>query len=421
MTSKGNRVVIVTFGTRGDVAPYTGLGVELERAGYQVAIATQRPYAELVTGCGLEYREIPGDPQAVAASSTGRRTQGTGPKALANSLRMIKNHFREVSEGMLDTMRDSAADVFVLSMAAIPAGYHIAEGLRVPSLGAVLVPVHPTGDFPAPALSRIPAPGRWGNRMVARVSAAGTSRIFQPSVDWIRQELGLPRLSAKATRLEQDARRWPVLCGYSPAVLPRPSDWREGVDVVGYWWPARPAGWEPPARLVEFLENGPPPVCITLGSMTTHDHSDLAELFGAALKKAGVRGIVQQGWADLAPTENEQLMAIGEVPYDWLFPRLAALVHHAGAGTAAAGLRAGVPAIGVPVWLDQPFWAGRLLDLGASPASIPLRRLSVDRLAAAIRAAVSDPSYRQRAQGMAQLLHAEDGAAKVVAAVKQLV
>ena len=415
----GGDVVIVALGTRGDVAPYTGLGVRLTEAGYTVSIATQRPFAELVTGCGLRYREIPGDPRAILGSPAGRRTQGTGPRALAGTMRMLREGLREIGDGMIAALRRDT-DAALLSMSAIPFGYHIAEGLGIPSAGAVLVPIHATGDFPPPGLSRVPVPGRWGNRLLARAGAAGTERLFRPHVDRLRGELGLPRLSTRGLHREQDARRWPVLCGYSPTVLPRPRDWRDGVDVAGYWWPARPTGWRPPARLLEFLDAGPAPVCISLGSMATDGREGLAGLFAAALRRAGVRGIVQSGWADLAPDESDDLLTVGEVPHDWLFPRMAAVVHHAGAGTTAAGLRAGVPAVGVPVWLDQPIWAARLVRLGVSPATIPLRRLTVDGLTAAIRAAVTEPAHRERARHLAARIAAEDGAGRVASVLGSL-
>ena len=108
------------------------------------------------------------------------------------------------------------------------------------------------------------------------------------------------------------------------------------------------------------------------------------------------------------------------MPHDWLFPQLAAVVHHAGAGTTAAGLRAGVPAVGVPMIGDQPFWAARLAALGTGPRPIPYRRLSAGALAAAITDAVTRPSYRVRAQAMAGRLARDDGAAPVVDMVSRL-
>jgi sterol 3beta-glucosyltransferase len=419
MTGNSATVLIVALGTRGDVAPFTGLGTRLVEAGYRVVVATQPPFADLITGCGLEYREIPGDPRDWLATNTGQRSLGTGPRAIGASLKMIKQGVREHGEGMLAVFRPGA-DIALLAGAAIPIGYHIAEGLGIPSMGLPLVPTEPTRDFPPPALARVPVPGGWGNLMLARASAAGTLKLFMPTANQIRQQLGLAPTTGRAMLRELAERRWPVLCGYSPLLLPRPRDWRPGIQVVGHWWPVPPQDWQPTPELLDFLAAGPPPVFITLGSMATKRAAEIGEVFTAALHKAGVRGIVQTGWAGMTTTPDDQILTVDEVPYDWLFPRLAAVVHHAGIGTTAAGLRAGIPAIGVPVWLDQTFWAQRLIHLGVSPATVPLRRLSTDRLTNAIRAAIDNPTYRTQAQQLAQHINAEDGAATVIEAVHHL-
>ncbi|MEV3984534.1 nucleotide disphospho-sugar-binding domain-containing protein [Nonomuraea sp. NPDC049758] len=133
--------------------------------------------------------------------------------------------------------------------------------------------------------------------------------------------------------------------------------------------------------------------------------------------EAGLRGVLQTG---LRGPVSDDVLAIGDVPHDWLFPQLAAVAHHCGAGTTASGVRAGVPTVAVPVMNDQPFWASRLTALGVAPAAIPFRRLTPARLAAALTTAATDPAYRQRAQALSAHVSAEDGAAPVVEAVNEL-
>jgi sterol 3beta-glucosyltransferase len=198
-------------------------------------------------------------------------------------------------------------------------------------------------------------------------------------------------------------------------VLPRPADWRPGLELVGYWWPATDPHWTPPPPLAEFLRAGPPPVLVTFGSMAVLGPQTGA-LVGTALRRAGVRAVVQAGWGDLQVV-GDGVLSVGEVPHDWLMPRVAAVVHHAGAGTTAAGLRAGVPAVTVPAIADQPFWAARLAALGVGAEPIPTRRLTADRLADAIRAVVDRPQYAERARRLADQITAEDGSANVLAAL----
>jgi UDP:flavonoid glycosyltransferase YjiC (YdhE family) len=159
-------------------------------------------------------------------------------------------------------------------------------------------------------------------------------------------------------------------------------------------------------------------VFIGFGSMTP-DHERLHEVVAVAVTRAGVRAVVQSGWAELGPT-GDDILVVGDLPHDWLFPRTAAVVHHAGAGTTGAGLRAGVPAVPVPVLVDQPFWADRLHRLGVAPDPLPLHELTADALADALRSCLDRPSYRDRATELAHRIRADDGPAVVLSLVTQL-
>src|SRR5205807_2467372 len=146
------------------------------------------------------------------------------------------------------------------------------------------------------------------------------------------------------------------------------------------------------------------------GSMTARDPAELAVVVVEALRRAGRRGVLQAGWAGLdAPALGDDALAIGEAPHEWLFPRVAAVVHHGGAGTTGAGLRAGRPSVLVPFFADQPFWGWRVAALGAGPAPVPRGEMRAERLAAAIRAATEDERIRQRAEALGAAIRAEDG------------
>ncbi|MEV0590501.1 glycosyltransferase [Nonomuraea cavernae] len=397
------RVLIIGVGTRGDVAPYTGLGARLREAGHEVAIAAHDPYAELVTDAGLEYLPLPGDP---LTALTGRFSISA---------------FREYSEQLMDGLTQIAeqeADLLLLGMAGAQ-GYHVAEARGVPSMGVHLQPIDPTGEFP-PVMSLFRRSlGRWGNRRAARlafeVPAAGPMLAGMSAK--MRARLGLPPMTPRALYQHRESTRWPVFHGVSPLVLPRPADWRPGLEIAGYWWPLRPRGWQPDPVLRDFLTAGPTPVFVGFGSLAGARAEQYTDLAVQALRRAGLRGVLQTG---LRGRLSDDVLAVGDVPHDWLFPRMAAVVHACGSGTTGAGVRAGVPAVAVPVMNDQPFWASRLATLGVAPAAIPFRRLTPARLAAALTTAVTDPAYRQRAQALSVQISAEDGAAPVVEAVNRL-
>jgi sterol 3beta-glucosyltransferase len=261
-----------------------------------------------------------------------------------------------------------------------------------------------------PLATKLPSLGSAGNRITANLAQLMPAS-YDKACAQVRRELGLPAESRRAAENRRRREDQPVHHGISPAVLPRPSDWRPGLHLDGYWWPVRPPSWTPPGGLVTFLGSGPAPVVITFGSTPTAQA--VAETAVTATRQAGLRVIVQTA-AAAEPAGDDNVLRTGAVPHDWLFPQAVTVIHHAGAGTTAAGLRAGVPAVTVPTATDQPFWAHRLSALGAGPAPVPRSRMTARRLTAAITAAASTPAYLRNAQQIAGQLAQEDGAAGIL-------
>ncbi|MEV7121601.1 glycosyltransferase [Kitasatospora griseola] len=400
------RILVTAAGSHGDVAPYTGLGVRLAEAGHEVALATHGSYAETVERCGLEFRPLPGDPQGGG---------GNGGGGKGGMLRRAKEFVGALGQGIAQAA-EPGADVLLLSTSTAPLGWHVAEALGTASAGVYLQPVEPTGEF-GPVVGGTRSLGRWGNRAAGRAALGVVDRLHRDAVAQLRARLDLPPLSGPAMRRRLLGEQWPALHGFSTALVRRPADWRPGLAVVGNWWPV--GSGELPDQVEEFLAAGPAPVFIGFGSMGAGQGERLGRLAVEALRAAGQRGILQAGWAGLTAEAND-VLTVGQLDHAALFPRVAAVVHHAGAGTAAAALRAGAPSVPVPVTADQPFWARRLTAIGAAVAPIPFRDLTAERLASAIRQAVTDPSHRECAATAAARMAKEDGAGRVVDLVARL-
>ncbi|MFC9926929.1 glycosyltransferase [Streptomyces sp. NPDC127190] len=402
------RILIAAAGSRGDVAPYTGLGAELRRAGHDVALATTDTFAPLVHGAGLDFRSLPADPRV--------RGGVTGGRGL---MRAAAAFVTELGQGFADAV-DDGTELLLLSPTTAPLGWHLTEATGTPSLGVYLQPTAPTGDFP-PVVTGLRSLGRRGNRAAGRFALRMADRLYAEAAAKLRHRLQLPPASPSEVRRRQEQANWPVLHGFSTALVPRPSDWRPGLEVVGTWWPHHDAAERLPAVMEDFLSAGPRPVLVGFGSMAPGHGARLSEIAVQALRRAGLRGILQAGSAGLAAdADTDDVLTIGDVPHALLFPRLAAVVHHAGAGTSAAALRAGVPAVTVPVTADQPFWAGRLAALGAATDPIPFRSLTAERLADALDRVVKQQAYTRAAAEAARHMATEDGAGRVLKAIERL-
>ncbi|MFI9586152.1 glycosyltransferase [Streptomyces sp. NPDC052236] len=412
------RVAVMTAGSRGDVAPYTGLGHGLARAGHQVTLVTHACFAPLAEAAGIHFHALPVDPRSELESAPGRdlHRSTTGAGKLARVIAMARNVIGELTDDMVAAAQ--ASDVLLLSATLGALGHTIAAGLGLPSMGVHLVPIAATGEF-APPLTGARSWGRPGNRLAAHAVNSAVDRIFADTDHALRTRFGLPRTGTRAARRAREQQDWPVFHGFSELVLPRPRDWRPGLRVAGYWWPHDPPSARLSPALDDFLAAGPPPVFVGLGSAVVPDPARVSETVVRALRTAGLRGVIQCGWSGLR-ADGEDMFSVGEVPHSALFPRTAAVVHHAGAGTTAAALRAGVPAVPVPVQFDEAFWAARLAALGVSPGAVPLRRLSAGALTTALVRATTQPAYGQRARALAARLRAEDGVRPVLAAVDEL-
>ncbi len=294
--------------------------------------------------------------------------------------------------------------------------FHAVDKLGKPVVRAFYAPVSPTRYHSA---AFVPDAFRLGGRLnlwTHYLSRQLLWLMMRRPANRLRQGvLELPPLSARDPFGRMDQNAWPLLYAYSPCVGPRPLDWGNWIHVTGYWFLNRPADWYPPEDLVDFLESGPPPVYVGFGSMPSSNPKESTKLVIDALTKAGQRGVLLTGWDGLSRANvPDDFYVIDEAPHDWLFPRMAAVVHHGGAGTTAEGLRAGVPSVIIPFLPDQPYWGRRVHALGVGPRPILRERLTMDSLAQAVHAAVRDPDMRRRARALGRQIRSEDGVARAV-------
>lgn len=235
-----------------------------------------------------------------------------------------------------------------------------------------------------------------------------------------RKLQNMPSLKSAVSLVKTPAGKpMPVMHGISRHVLPFPSDWPAYASMTGYWFLNEPENWQPPASLNDFLQAGDPPVYIGFGSMAGTKTAKVSRIVVDALKQAKLRAILSTGWGGLdAKNLPESILQIDGAPHSWLFQRMAAVVHHGGAGTTAAGLRAKKPTLICPFFGDQPFWGRRVHALGAGPAPIVQKDLAVENLAAALRDLTSNADYRRNAESIGDKLRNEDSIGPSVAFIE---
>ncbi len=406
------KIMLLTLGSRGDIQPYTAIGKVLRARGHDVVVCTSRDAGDMVTGAGLRLRRLGVDIRALVS----------GPEAaaavtsLAGRLRAFGQAEKELLDQLPEMWRigmEEAPEIILYNSKGILAPY-LARALGGKAVPVFLQPgFFATGEIP-PFVLTAHHLGRFGNRLGHKAVLAAL-RASNEAVTWFSGIETGPRLDPLAGWGAGGCR----LHAYSPTLSPPPGDLPREDRVTGYPF-SQPESWDPDPDLAAFLRAGPAPVYVGFGSMPGINPEAQTRTVLAALAACGQRGIIATGWGGLARLRHdEDVFFLKEAPHTWLFPRVAAVVHHGGSGTTHEGLRWGRPTVICPLLLDQPYWGRQVETLGAGPPPLPMRSLDATALAAAIERALSEP-VQARASALGAALEAEDGCTRIADLLEQL-
>jgi len=414
------QITILAPGSRGDVQPYVALGSGLKKAGHSVRFQASGDFKNLVSGQGLDFYNLGGNLQGVAEQMQSLLEKGNFLKILTSMGSTAKEMVTHATQSGLTACQGS--DLIIGGLGGLFSGLALSEKMNIPMLQAFYYPLTPTREFPNAVVPLPPVklPGL-ANKLTHAIAQQMIWQNYRAADNKARREIlqisPAPFFGPFGGLARQ---KQTVLYGYSPDVIPPPKDWDDHIHVTGYWFLEEPAVWEPPTELVEFLQAGPPPVYIGFGSMANNKTEATTQMILQALAQSGQRGVLSIGWGGVKKASlPETVCMIDSVPFSWLFPQMAAVVHHGGAGTTSMGLWAGVPSIVTPFMGDQPFWAQQVYTLGVGPKPIPRRKLTSEKLANAIKIAVSDKDMHAKAARLGEKIRAEDGIGKAVKIIEE--
>ncbi|KAI1761282.1 glycosyltransferase family 1 protein [Hypoxylon sp. FL1150] len=443
-------VVIQIVGSRGDVQPFVALGLILKQTyGHRVRIATHATFQKFVEENGLEFFNIGGDPAELMAFMV--KNPGLMPGIDALKSGEITKRRKGIEEIVLGCWRSAietgdglgpaprfdkrskdneidenpppldgpsghkpfVADAIIANPPSF-AHIHIAEKLGVPLHLMFTMPWSPTRAFPQPL----------ANIQSSNTDPVTTNYVSYAMVEMMTwQGLGdvINRFRTKVLDLEPLSLLWapavltrlriPYTYCWSPALIPKPNDWGQHIDIAGFYFLNLASSYTPDPELASFLEAGPPPIYIGFGSIVVDDPNALTRMIFDAVAETGVRALVSKGWGGLGADSvgiPDGVFMLGNVPHDWLFQHVSAVCHHGGAGTTAAGINAGKPTIVVPFFGDQPFWGAMVARAGAGPDPIPYKKLTAAGLAESIRMATK-PETQERARELGEKIREEKG------------
>jgi UDP:flavonoid glycosyltransferase YjiC (YdhE family) len=410
------RIVITTFGSAGDLNPFVALGLGLRARGHTAVFAVEDAFRAVVAAQGFAASPLTGDAMGALGPQMRNLVGKSSPIA---SMRVL------IEDYLVPTLRPrigdllhacDGADLLVASAPQVAAAF-VADLTGIPLVTVTLTPITvPSAELePQPLPDALPRPlKRAANRAVWALGEAVVGRMFDPPVNRVRAEHGLPPGRNWMYTHTDNTPATLVAVAASPALCPPLPDWPSFVRETGFLFWDRPETWREPDELAEFFARPGPVVAVSSGSMSL----DTAAAFGAfyrdslaAVRAAGARALVIGATPDALPDPlPADVLALPFAPFSAIYPRCAAVIHHGGIGTAAQALRAGVPQLIVPWAVDQ-FWTGAQVERIGAGRALQRRAYSAGRAAAILRDLLDDLSYRERGSAIAAQIAAEDGVA----------
>jgi len=410
MVSKSTKIVIATIGSRGDVQPYINLAQGLRDAGHHVTLATNPTLCPLVEQHDVQAAPV-GLPVDMGVEGE-RLLEKSFDNMWIGMMRVMQLGGRLVEEAFPDVLAIcETADLVITSDTG--SGVVEAEKLGKPWISVTLQPARlPTVPVEKPSLA-------------AKLFGWTLGKVFIGPTNRFRKKVGAPLVQDITTMLSSRC----ILLPVNRHVAPLNPQWMPQIRQTNYWY-ARPiAGWKPPPDLLDFLASGEKPVAISLGVMaamgTTRGKAkarQAAQTVLDAVQLAGVRAIIQ-GWGDVLQqlTVPSTVFSAGSMPHDWLFDQVAAVIHHGGFGTTAAGLRSRVPSIVIPHIIDQYYWGQRVFELGVGPKFFSRAKMTVETLAGSISLALTDVEMLRKAAELGAAIRSElDGVTEAVKLIEEI-
>jgi len=440
MTSP-KRVMIAAWGSRGDLQPVTSLALGLKEVGRDVLVFATPPATDLIQANGIDcviaeenvaefVENMFGRTDLSDRSVRGFIRLAKFAKAYLNSPEYVAMQKADMMSA-LEATQQFKPDMLVVTNLIYGPYMCLAEALGIPVVTFDLQVNHPTADYPlfTMELGKVP---KFLNRTLYKIKALSYPKTIKPKFDIMREMCGLPLATyTDGSRFKVWPHDLPQICAVSPSLCPQPADWPAQKVMSGWWFLSSGDEYMPPPELVDFLKHRP--VYIGFGSMKGNPEfcRSLSTLAIKSLQIAGVKGVLLGGWAgltraslDTSTNEGKRLYAwaeeniyeIDSCPHDWLFPQCAAVVHHGGAGTLAAGIRAGCPTIVCATQGDQPFHGSivQARGIGRYLGMVGSAKLTAERMAADIEEVMTDQTIISAARAVSVQVQAEDGVANAI-------
>jgi sterol 3beta-glucosyltransferase len=409
-------IVIVTWGSMGDVLPLVALAQQLRAIGCHISFGASSWFARFLEAKGIRYFQI-GTHFTREEYDNLIETVVAEPNPRKQFSYLLQHTLLSDLElqyqDCLSALDD--ADIVISHWMQI-AGIMAAEKKAKP---LVTVTLNPVGIENLYGIARqTNSSSSSEQRRSNNIGLSLSDFLWGQEIHDFRARVGLKSIeSISKTQYSEQLN----FVAVSRSMLTEYKGWPQNHQITGFWYVDEEQDWNPDPKMLDFLNSGAKPIVISFGSMAGRNSDETTKILLEAVQRVGGRAILQAGWGKLGNLElPDNILRMDYAPHLWLFPQASCVIHHGGAGTTAAALRAGIPSVVVWHMLDQPYWGNRLAKLGLSPRPISRYDLSAQKLADRIQEAIGNSSYAQACGRMARRLAEESGAQEAARMVYEL-
>jgi sterol 3beta-glucosyltransferase len=413
------KLAIFTIGSHGDVRPYVALGVELVARGHEVTLVTNPEDAQFCTSWGLNWKPLTGDLRKATELVHGVRDDLENKSSRIKNFQILQAVMRTINSFLDQQFQEvlaaaREADVLIYNPSVFSAS-HVGQALQKPFFQLQLQPAIPTKSHSSCFVKEKPPFGKLGNYATHLFFEQLFWQAIRKKINyWRCEKLRIPKINFFGPIYDPVLKKQSKWIAVSPSFIPSPKDWANHVKMTGFLYLNAAPSYVPSQALQSFLEAGPPPLYLGLGSLEEVCPKRSIDAILEVLKKRALRTLISSG----LPIEKSELpnhcFLLEPSPHDWLFPRVSCLVHSGGIGTIAAGLKAGKPALILPFVTDHFFWGRRIFEMGIGPEPLPLKEIHKDNFAHSIDDLTTNGFYQKNALNISEKIKTEDGVKNVV-------
>ena len=403
------KITLFTLGTRGDVQPFAILGEALAQRGHRVTLCTAKNFRSLVESHNINFHPVNIDSENMINSKHGQQIMQVNLFHLKRNLNQFIYPIIKTSLGEFYKVAKESDLIIYRTKTLVDV---FLNQLDCQAIRAAVVPaMEETTAFLNPIMSGLKLPAflnRWSYKLNNL-----RFRFFKNPIDQFRMQHGLSEEIL-------DTQNIPSIYGISQHFLARPKDWAPNQHLTGFWFSQHKTLLDP--ELEKFISSGNPPLLITFSSMPVE--KELNDLISNCINEIDERFIIIKGWGNWNISESQKIKVISSAPFDMLFPKMKAIIHHGGLGTTAECLRAGKPMfICPPVYPfgDQYFWGDLAYRNGVGVKPVPLSRLTQKKFIKGIKELISDERIYRNSKLIARKISEENGVEKAVEIIEQII